>query len=478
MVFTSFEFIIFFLSLSIFYFSISIKYRWKLLLISSLFFYGLIKPIFILILLFISITIYLGSILFEKIHFEKYKFYSFIIILLITIAPLLFFKYFNSINQYILIFFERAPSKNILSNSWLILPIGISYYTFMAVGYITDVYNEKIKAEKNLFMVMLFISFFPLVMSGPIERAEKMFDQFRNKLFFDYKKVIYGFQMILWGMFLKLVLADNLSLFLNPIFENINYSSGKTILLAISLYPFQIYGDLGGYSLLAIGFSSILGVHVRINFKRPFFSTSMSNFWRRWHISLISWITDYIYTPITFFLRKNGLFGIILSLLLTFLIAGLWHDATLPFVIWGLIQGVVLSLEAITKSSRLKIFNKNSLNNNIFFKVCCSILVYFIFSFSLIFGGPFESLNECLFVIEKIFLNNESFSFSKIELLKLIILISLVLFLEFKQEYYPEKLKLFRNKNLLIRWISYLSIILFIVLLGVFSNDNFIYFQF
>ena len=143
----------------------------------------------------------------------------------------------------------------------------------MAVGYITDVYNEKIKAEKNLFMVMLFISFFPLVMSGPIERAEKMFDQFRNKLFFDYKKVIYGFQMILWGMFLKLVLADNLSLFLNPIFENINYSSGKTILLAISLYPFQIYGDLGGYSLLAIGFSSILGVHVRINFKRPFFDS-------------------------------------------------------------------------------------------------------------------------------------------------------------------------------------------------------------
>ena len=204
----------------------------------------------------------------------------------------------------------------------------------------------------------------------------------------------------------------------------------------------------------------------------------MSNFWRRWHISLISWITDYIYTPITFFLRKNGLFGIILSLLLTFLIAGLWHDATLPFVIWGLIQGFVLSLEAITKSSRLKIFNKNSLNNNIFFKVCCSILVYFIFSFSLIFGGPFESLNECLFVIEKIFLNNDSFSHSKIELLKLIILILLVLFLEFKQEYYPEKLKLFRNKNLLIRWISYLSIILFIVLLGVFSNDNFIYFQF
>ena len=141
-------------------------------------------------------------------------------------------------------------------------------------------------------------------------------------------------------------------------------------------------------------------------------------------------------------------------------------------------SSIPLGLEAITKSSRLKIFNKNSLNNNIFFKVCCSILVYFIFSFSLIFGGPFESLNECLFVIEKIFLNNDSFSHSKIELLKLIILILLVLFLEFKQEYYPEKLKLFRNKNLLIRWISYLSIILFIVLLGVFSNDNFIYFQF
>ena len=195
-------------------------------------------------------------------------------------------------------------------------------------------------------------------------------------------------------------------------------------------------------------------------------------------MSLISWITDYIYTPITFFLRKNGLFGIISSLLITFLIAGLWHDATIPFVIWGLIQGFVLSLEAITKSSRSKIFNKKSFNNNIFFKLCCSILIYFIFSFSLIFGGPFESIDECLFVIEKIFSNDDSFSHSNKELSKLIILISLVLFLEFKQEYYPKKLKLFRNKNILIRWISYISIILCIVLLGVFSNDNFIYFQF
>ena len=194
MVFTSFKFIIFFLSLSIFYFNVSIKYRWKLLLVSSLLFYGLIKPIFILILLFISTTTYLGSRLFEKINHEKYKFNCFVITLFITIAPLLFFKYFNSINQYILIFLEIDPSKNFFNNSWLILPIGISYYTFMAVGYITDVYNEKIKADKNLFMVMLFISFFPLVMSGPIERAEKMFNQFRNNLFFDYKRSFMDFK--------------------------------------------------------------------------------------------------------------------------------------------------------------------------------------------------------------------------------------------------------------------------------------------
>ena len=140
----------------------------------------------------------------------------------------------------------------------------------MSIGYIVDVYNEKIKAEKNFGIVLLFLSYFPLVLSGPIERAEKMFLQFKNKLSYNHNKVINGFQLILWG-FLKMVLADNLSLNLNPVFENLENNSGKTILFSILLYPFQIYGDLGGYSLIAIGVSSALGINVRINFKRPFF---------------------------------------------------------------------------------------------------------------------------------------------------------------------------------------------------------------
>ena len=478
MVFTSFDFLIFFTALSLIYFNISIKYRWKLLLISSLFFYSLIKPIFVFILLFISVTTFFFTKLLDKKNDDKTKFVIFFVAILTVISPLFFFKYYNLFNTIIVTFFKIENLKNYIPDNSLIFPIGISFYTFMSVGYIVDVYNEKMKAEKNLFIVMLFISFFPLVLSGPIERAEKMFYQFRNKLSFDYKKIVNGFQLILWGVFLKVVLADNLSLYLNPIFENSNLNDGKTLLLAMLMYPFQIYGDLGGYSLIAIGVSNILGIDIRINFRRPFLSNSMSNFWRRWHISLITWITDYIYTPISFYLRKKKLTGIIISLMITFLIAGLWHEASISFIIWGLIQGFVLSFEAITKSYRFNIQKKLSLTKNIFFNVFCSILVYLIFVFSLIFGGPFNSLSESLMVLKKIILSQGSFPIFNLDFLKLILLILMIVVLEFKQEFFSKKIKFFRNNNIYIRWVSYISIILLITLLGVFKNNNFIYFQF
>jgi len=174
----------------------------------------------------------------------------------------------------------------------------------MAIGYTIDVYNEEIEAEKNLGIVGLFLSFFPLILSGPIERAGSMFPQFKNKLAFNYQKAVNGFQLMLWGYFMKLVVADRLAIYLDPIFTDIDHQSGSTIFLATLLYPIQVYGDLGGYTLIAIGTANILGIDVRPNFNRPFFASSMSQFWRRWHMSLISWITDYIYTPISFSLRK------------------------------------------------------------------------------------------------------------------------------------------------------------------------------
>ena len=478
MVFTSFKFLIFFSLLFSIYYSIPIKLRWKLLLISSLFFYGSIKPIFILLLIFISIVSYFSTRLFEKITSDKNKFYLFLISIVAVISPLFFFKYYNSINTFLSSIFELEKYQNGISYSWLILPIGISYYTFMSIGYIVDVYNEKIKAEKNFGIVLLFLSYFPLVLSGPIERAEKMFQQFKNKLSYNHNKVINGFQLILWGVFLKMVLADNLSLNLNPVFENLENNSGKTILFSILLYPFQIYGDLGGYSLIAIGVSSALGINVRINFKRPFLSNSMSSFWRRWHMSLISWITDYIYTPISFYMRKKGLFGIIISLLITFVIAGLWHDATISFVIWGLIQGLILSFEASTKNIRFNFQKKFGLINNFTFNLLCSVLIYFTFSFSLIFGSAFKSLSETSLAINKILFNYGTLLFDNQTLLKLALIIFIVIFIEFKQEFFSNKFKIFRNKSMYVRWSSYIIIIIIIIFFGIFNNNNFIYFQF
>ncbi len=476
MIFTSFNFLLFFPTVILIYYLIPIKFRWKFILISSLFFYASIKPVYILLLLLISFFTYFFTLLIDSKTYNKK-------ILLITsiitiLSPLFFFKYYNSINTFIISILQTSKLKFDLPEINFLLPIGISYYTFMSIGYIIDVYNEEIKAEKKFGLVTLFLSFFPLVLSGPIERAENMFSQFKNKLKFNYKKTVYGFKLILWGYFLKLVLADNLALYLNPIFNEVNLHSGKTILLAVFLFPFQIYGDLGGYSLIAIGTASVMGINVRINFNKPFFSKSMSEFWRRWHMSLISWITDYIYTPISFYLRKFKLTGIIFSLLITFLVAGIWHEASLSFIIWGLIQGSIISFEAISKRKKNQFEKKFNLKNNKFYILFCIILVYILFSISLIFGGAFNSFSESIISINRILSNSDPLYINQRILIKSLLVIILILLTEFRDEYYPNKWLLFENKKGYIRWISYYSIILIILFFGVFNQDDFIYFQF
>jgi D-alanyl-lipoteichoic acid acyltransferase DltB (MBOAT superfamily) len=276
-----------------------------------------------------------------------------VINVILILIPLFFFKYFSSINDGINLLLESANLKLALPEINLILPIGISFYTFMAIGYTVDVYNEDIEAEKNLGIVALFISFFPLILSGPIERAKNLLPQFRSPARPDYSMITQGFKWILWGYFLKLVVADRLNLYVDAIYDNILQHNGTSLLLASFLYPFQVYADLGGYSLIAIGVSSVMGIKVMQNFKRPFFATSMSEFWRRWHISLISWLTDYVYTPLSFTFRRLGIGGIVLALITTFIISGIWHGAKLTYVVWGLMQGAFLSIEALLNNRKI-----------------------------------------------------------------------------------------------------------------------------
>jgi D-alanyl-lipoteichoic acid acyltransferase DltB (MBOAT superfamily) len=358
------------------------------------------------------------------------------------------------------------------------LPVGISFYTFMAIGYIVDVYNEEIKPEKNIGLLALFISFFPLILSGPIERAKNMLPQFVAKKVLDYTMVSEGLKLMLWGYFMKLVVADRLGIYVDAIYNNISQHNGNSLLFASFLYPFQLYADLGGYSLIAIGTAKILGINVMQNFRQPFFATSMSDFWRRWHISLISWLTDYVYTPLSFKLRNFGIWGIIFALLITFMISGIWHGAELTFLVWGIIQGIFLSIEAMTNRNKGKFEKRYDLIGKWWYIFSGISLTYILFTGSLIFSRS-STLDDSFLVFKRIFtIPGPLFIGPPSTLIYSLLGLFMLLFKDFTDEFIPTGVQFFENKHKFVRVMSYSTIIILILLIGVFDGGQFIYFQF
>ncbi len=478
MVFTSLSFLLFFPAVIIIYYLLPKGLRWGFLLAASLYFYVNIQPIYAILLLLNSVLTYTFALQIEKQKNENAKEILLRIGVVLILLPLFFFKYYNFVNESIFSALDLLGIRWHLPQITWLLPIGISFYTFMAIGYVVDVYNEEIEAEKNVGLVTLFLSFFPLVLSGPIERATSMFPQFKNKLDFNYQMAVNGFQLMLWGYFMKLVVANRIDIYVSPIFDQVDLHSGSTILLATLLYPVQVYGDLGGYSLIAIGAASVMGIHVRPNFQRPFFATTMSEFWRRWHISLISWITDYLYTPISLTYRNYGVWGVVLALMVTFLIAGVWHGASLTFIVWGIIQGVVVSMEALTKKHKSKFEKRYALGNKFWYITLGILTTYLLFAFSLIFGGAVDSIPEALLAIKKIFSGSGPLFLDKAVLLYAMIGMTILFLSDFRDEFFPKKILLFQNENVIVRWSSYFAVLLVIFVFGVFEGDNFIYFNF
>lgn len=477
MIFTSFNYLIWLIVIVTIYYIIPHKYRWSFLLFASALFYVNMKPIYALLLLGVSATTYLCGRWIDGTTDDKKRGNIVTLSIILVLLPLVFFKYLNSINNAIVLLLNKIGIDVGYDIPQFLLPIGISFYTFMAIGYLVDLYNEDIKVEKNFGILSLFISFFPLVLSGPIERAPHMLPQFRKKIVFSGDQIVCGLKLILWGYFMKLCVADRIAIYNDAIFNNIENHNGTTIMFASLLYPIQLYGDLGGYSLIAIGTAALLGLNVNPNFKRPFFATSMSEFWRRWHISLIKWLTDYIYTPISFNLRKYKINGIVFSLLITFIISGLWHGATLPFIVWGLVQGIFLSTEAILQSRRIKIETRYNLGKNVIYLTVMISITYILFSFSQIFGYS-GSLDKAFDIINKIVTSPGRLFIDIITFFYLAISLPLLILKDFRDEFFPNRFLLFENKNIVIRYLSYLIILMLIILIGVLNSSQFIYFQF
>ncbi|MDO4526300.1 MAG: MBOAT family O-acyltransferase [Bacteroidales bacterium] len=443
------------------------KWRNWLLLIASYYFYMCWNALYAILIIFTTISTWkLATVMDGK--SPKIKKILLSLSVTLNLSILFTFKYYDFLMSIL------ADLTNLLSiqivpvKLGLLLPVGISFYTFQAIGYSIDVYRRDIKSENNLGVFALFISFFPQLVAGPIERASHLLPQFKEQKSFSYENFRNGLMIILFGFFLKLGLADRCAIYVDSIFNNISQHNGASYLLASFCFTFQIYGDFFGYSLIAIGSAKMLGYNMCDNFNRPYLSTSITEFWHRWHISLSSWFRDYVYIPLggsrCSGIRRN------MNLMATMLLSGLWHGASMNFVVWGGLHGIATCVErtlGIAKAPQNKLLYYIRVTTT--FIIVCFLWIFF----------RADTLTDALTIISGIFTD-----FGKPYIVWAhIIIIAFVLFILAMQEIiYEKEFHVSSIRNIWLRHsVRYVFIVLtisFIMLFGVLNGDQFIYFQF
>ena len=478
MIFNSFQFLWLFPIIFTFYYAISWMVarkeqgKWSnvFLLLISYALYMQYKPLYALVLLWVTAMTYLGAIIIEGKR-QKNKAICWVFSIG-AIIPLLVFKYRNFLSDNIDVILPKTVSLPGLN--WAI-PIGISFFTFQAVGYLIDVYKQRIPAETNFLDYALFVSFFPQIMSGPISRTSDLLPQIKSKRSFDYDQAVQGLKMLLWGMFLKVVMADRLGLYVDSVYSNYQYQSGLSCFVASLMYTMQIYGDFAGYSLMAVGVGKVMGFDLENNFERPYFASSITEFWKKWHISLTRWLTTYIYIGLGG--NRCSQLRQYFNIMVTFLVSGIWHGANWTFILWGLIHGVFQCLENF-----LGINPKGKYYNLIeeltLLKPIRVFATFLIVNFAwILFRLP--SLEVAGVVFRKIFTKDGYGLFlpSNSALGFMIISLVIVVAKEICEEYFP-RLQLFNSKHVVVRWTSYIIVVIMIMLCGVFDAGQFIYVQF
>jgi alginate O-acetyltransferase complex protein AlgI len=354
MIFSSLSFIFFYLIIYSLYWLIpSRKYKYQnfLLLISSFFFYGIWSLKFLALLIFSIFFDYLIALKISKTKSVLFKKIYLINSLVVSFGLLFYFKYFNFFIESFVSFFNNFGLKLNYSTLNIILPVGISFYTFHSVSYIVDNFRGKIPAEKNIVNYALFVSFFPLLVAGPIERATHLLPQIKKKRKFEYSNSVDGLKQILWGFFKKIVIADSCAIVADNIFNDANNLQGATLVFGAFIFAIQIYGDFSGYSDIALGVAKLIGFTLLDNFKFPYFSRDIAEFWRRWHISLSSWFKDYLYIPL-----GGSKISKIISMrntFIIFLLSGFWHGANWTFICWGGLHALYFIPLLLTKKNRV-----------------------------------------------------------------------------------------------------------------------------
>lgn len=343
MLFNSGAFAVFLPIVFFLYWILPHRYRWVCLLLTGYYYYMSWNPKYVFLIIATTLISYFAALLIEKQSDEGKKKNLLRVFLIIIIGTLLFFKYFNFLTDSFVSACRAIalPVSDIALK--IILPVGISFYTFQMTAYVIDVYRGKIQAEQHLGIYSAFIAFFPQLLSGPIGRADVLLPQFRSERNFDYDAAAYGLKLMAWGFFKKIAIADFLGTFVDLAYGSISACTGLDLILAVFFYSLQIYCDFSGYTDIAIGTARLFGIELMTNFKSPYFSTSIKEFWSRWHISLSTWFRDYVYIPLGGNrCSKNRRDR---NLMITFLLSGLWHGANWTFVIWGGLHGLAQIVE-------------------------------------------------------------------------------------------------------------------------------------
>lgn len=477
MLFNSISYAIFLPIVFIIYWLLPHKYRWILLLISSYYFYMSWNAKYGLLILFTTFATYLASILIEK--YNNQKKLILIITLVICLGILFVFKYLDFFFEILSSVFNIIGIKLSPLTLNLVLPVGISFFTFQTLSYTIDVYRGDIKAEKHFGYYATFIAFFPQLVAGPIERPENLLPQLKEERHFSYDKAVYGMKLMAIGFFKKIVVADNLAYYVDMVYSDLNYYTGFALVLASIFFTIQIYCDFSGYTDIARGSANLLGIDLMDNFKSPYFTTTIKEFWSKWHISLSSWFKDYVYIPLGG--NRCSKLRHYFNLLVTFLISGLWHGANITFVIWGGIHGLFQIIEDILHIKPVK--EKYS------FKWWLKVIwIFILMTFTWVFFRA-QNISDAIYVFKNMFVGINhpytylisglySFGVKAAYLLIMLVLYLLPLIIIDYLNVKNDCIDIVTSKSTFIRYAIYFIFIIFILLLHSVGEVSFIYFQF
>ena len=440
-----------------------------LLLIVSYGLYAQTNAAYTLILLGVTFVTYFFALLIERNENDRPKKLLIACGSLLALLPLLVFKYYNFIITSSNELLESIHCTTVLPGLNWAVPIGISFFTFQAVGYLMDVYYQRIKAERNWWDYMLFVSFFPQIMSGPISKAKDLLPQIKSYRHFDETMAAQGLKWFIWGLFLKVMMADRLGMYVDKVLDNYMLNSGTSCLLATIYYSFQIYGDFAGYSFMALGVGKLMGFNLINNFQRPYLSTSITDFWRRWHISLSTWLKDYVYIPLggSRCSKARNYWNIFM----TFLVSGIWHGANWTFVFWGILHGVFQIIEKMFGWQKVSTTNLPVRIGRIFLTFAF-VTIAWIF-----FRQP--TIGDAFGVIERIVTDHGAlFKPSNKDVVFSLLSIGIVACVDLTREFMPKRFYQFTQAPTAIRWYVYWALLLLVLLSGVFDSSQFIYVSF